>query len=305
MTLVEETLRQQRASWREITERMSRLTHRDFPPEAPKRILLFGIGSSYFAAKLTALSLLKDKCRARVPVVSCASHEVGLEVIPSKGDWAIAFTHRGTTKWTQKALEIAARAGAFTIQVSAQGAFESPLARLVLNTSFIEKVEPHTIAVTGAICAATSVLLGAKGVEEWDALQSVGDPDLDQMRSWVGEGPSILLGEWEGEWLAREAALKLMEMAALPVRAYGSEEFFHGPRLSLTPQDSIWHFSVAEDLRHSEIAQYEALQHHAIHQAVHRVEVSGASPLSWVSSLVKLQWMALAVALNRGVDPDR
>jgi len=299
MSLVEDTLRQQRESWREIVGRVSRLTYRDFPPEVPKRILLFGVGSSYFAAKLTAFSLLRDQYRARVPVVSCASHEVGLEVIPAQGDWAIAFTHRGTTTWTQKALEIAALSGAFTIQVSAQGAFESSLSKLVLNTSFIEKVEPHTVAVTGAICAVTSLLLGAKGVEEWDALQSVGDPDLDQLRSWVGEGPSILLGEWEGEWLAREAALKLMEMAAHPVRAYGSEEFFHGPRLSFTSQDSIWHFSIPQDLRHSDIAEWVAPQR------LHRVEVSGVSPLSWIPSLVKLQWMALAVALNRGVNPDR
>ena len=101
-----------------------------------------------------------------------------------------------------------------------------------------------------------------------------------------------MLGEWEGEWLAREGALKLMEMARLPVRAFGSEEYFHGPRYSRGPKDKIWHVAHQKDKRAPEI------------EASHQVGMFGASPLAWVPALVELQWMALAVALNRGVDPD-
>lgn len=298
MSQVEETLRQQRESWFEIANRVSRLSHRDHPPEMPKRILLFGVGSSYYAAKLTAISLLRDQYRPRIPVVSCASQEIGLEVVPSRGDWAIALTHRGTTEVTRKALETCARSGAFPVQVSAQEARQFDVTRLVLNTSPLEKVEPHTIGVTGAVCAITSLLSGAKAFEEWDALRSVGDPDLERMRSWVGEGPSLLLGEWEGEWLAHECALKLMEMARLPVRSYGSEEFFHGPKMSLSSQDSIWHITVAKDFRNAEMSRLPLLK------PIHKIEVSSASPLAWVPALVQLQWMSLAVALNRGLDPD-
>ena len=31
-----------------------------------------------------------------------------------------------------------------------------------------------------------------------------------------------------------------MEMARIPVRAFGSEEFFHGPRFSVGPKDAVW-----------------------------------------------------------------
>lgn len=297
MNLLEETLRNQRDSWREIAQRVSRLTHRDLPPETPKRILLFGVGSSLHAAKLTAYSLLRDKYRSRIPVLSCASHEVGLEVIPTKGDWALAFTHRGTTEWTRRALELCARSGVFPVQVSAQGAPELAVARLVLSTSLPETVEPHTVGLTGAVCAVTSLLSGAKAVEEWDALHSVGDPDLDLLKSRVGKGPTILLGEWEGEWLAREAALKLMEIARIPVRCFGSEEFFHGPKFSVGSQDSIWHISVAKEGRGTDL---ENLARSGEIQDLQRIEVSGASPLAWIPGLVRLQWMALAVGMNRG-----
>ncbi len=292
MTQIEQTLRGQRDHWHEITERVSRIPSHELPPEAPKRILLFGLGSSHFAAKLTAYALMRDRSRPRLPAVACSSLGVGSEVIPTKGDWAFAFSHRGTSKATLQAIEACDRAGAFTFLVCGQGVEGPEGARFTLPTTPLEKVEPHTDSVTGAICAVTTLLIGAKAVEEWDALRSIGDPDLDVFCRRAGKGPQVLLGEWEGEWLAREGALKLMEMARLPVRAYGSEEFFHGPRHSVAPDDAIWHVALAKDPRADEI------------RAAHRIAVIGSSPLAWVPALVELQWLALAVATNRGVDPD-
>ena len=54
MSLVEEALRSQAAVWRDVCEKISSISNREFPSEAPKRILLFGLGSSYHAAKLAA-----------------------------------------------------------------------------------------------------------------------------------------------------------------------------------------------------------------------------------------------------------
>jgi fructoselysine-6-P-deglycase FrlB-like protein len=108
----------------------------------------------------------------------------------------------------------------------------------------------------------------------------------------------VLLGEWEGEWIAREGALKLMEMAKLPVRAFGSEEFFHGPKFSVKPKDTIWHCETHRDPRSLDLSD-------AVQGEVVRISVSTSTPISWVPALVELQWLALAVALNLGVDPDR
>ncbi|MCM2324581.1 MAG: hypothetical protein NDJ90_15080 [Oligoflexia bacterium] len=292
MTLVEEALRQQRESWREISERIAGVSNRELPPETPRRILLFGVGSSHFAAKLSGYSLIRDRFRPRIPVVACSSMDIGHEVTPGKGDWAFAFTHRGGTPVTLEALELCARNGAFPVMVAGVGARENDIARLVLPTTPLEKVEPHTMSLTGAVCAATTLLMGNKVFEEWDAVRSIGDPNLDVLRGRAGQGPSVIIGEWEGEWIAREGALKFMEMARLPVRAFGSEEFFHGPRFSVKPGDSLWHVALPRDPRGTEI------------KADYRVDIFGASPLAWVPALVELQWLALAVSLNIGVNPD-
>ncbi len=292
MTEVESALRVQRELWREIIDRVPQTAARELPIEAPKRILLFGLGSSLYAARLIAWTLLRDRSRLRVPVVACSSLSVGLDVTPQRGDWAFAITHRGSPGPTLNALEACDRVGAFTVLVSGKGVSAPDTARLAVETSPLEKCEPHTMSMTGAICAITSMLMGPKAQEEWEALRSIGEPDLDHLRNLVGEGPAVLLGEWEAYWLAREGALKLMEMARLPVRAFGSEDFFHGPRFSVKPDDRIWHISMPKDPRNDQI------------KADHRIDIFGASPLAWVPALVQLQWLSLATALNLGVNPD-
>jgi fructoselysine-6-P-deglycase FrlB-like protein len=296
MSEVENALRAQRESWREVSEKVAAISRREFPPEPPKRILLFGVGSSHFAARLTSYSLTRAKDRVRVPAVACSSMGVGVEIIPQKDDWAIGFSHRGQTAATLKALEVCDRAGAFTILVAAsdaRGIAEIESVRYHLETCPLEKTEPHTISLTSAVCAVTTLLLGAKAIEEWDALRSIGDPHLELLRA---RGPEILVGEWEGEWLAREASLKLLEMAKLPTRAYSSEEFFHGPSAALAHPDdtkkNLWHVSHGKDARNGEL------------NSAYRIDIRGSTPLAWVPALVELQWLALAVALNRDVNPD-
>lgn len=293
-SVVEQTLRAQRDYWREIAERVSGISSRELPFDPPKRIILFGVGSSHFAARLAAFSLIRDKSRNRFPVVACSSLSLGSEILPTKGDWAIALSHRGKSDATVRAMDLCDRSGAFTILACAQGAEAPACARYVLPTVPLEKVEPHTAAVTGAICAVTSLLMGPRAIEEWDAIRSIGNPDLATLRRRAGTGPAVILGEWEGEWLAREGALKLMEMAGVKVRAFGTEEFFHGPHFSVDPEtDPLWYISAKNDPRASQIRR-----------ADHTIGIYGASPLAWVPALVELQWLALAVALNRGMNPD-
>lgn len=300
MSRVEDTLRAQREIWREVYERVSQISSHELPPEAPKRILLFGVGSSHFAAKLTGFSLIraKDKGKFRVPVVSCSSMAIQHEVVPRHGDFALGFSHRGKTAATRQALDACARAGAFTILVAGQGLQDIAVdesIRFYLPTSPMETVEVHTMSVSAAVCAVTTLLLGASATEEWDAVRSIGDPNLDVLRARVGQGPSVLVGEWEGEWLAREGALKLMEMAQVPARAFGSEEYFHGPQRCVTAEQAIWHVSMDDDNRNDDIARL---------RPAYRIDVRGRTPMAWVPSLVELQWLSLAVALNRSVDPD-
>jgi hypothetical protein len=146
--------------------------------------------------------------------------------------------------------------------------------------------------MTSAICAVTTHFLGAKAREEWEMFGAIGFPAVEIMQKRVGKGPVVVVGEWEGETLAREAALKLMEMARVPARAFGTEEFFHGPRHSVGPDDPIWQVVHARDSRATEL------------KGAYRFNINGSTPLAWVPTLIELQLAALAVAANLGVDPD-
>jgi fructoselysine-6-P-deglycase FrlB-like protein len=292
MSLVEEALRSQAGVWREVCEKISSISNREFPSEAPKRILVFGLGSSYHAAKLISYTLIRDKSRPRLPVVACTSMAIGTEIIPQRGDWAFAISHRGKTPATLAAIQVCERAGAFTVLVSGRGVAMPPGAQLQFETCDLEKVEPHTVSMTSAVCAVTTHFMGAKAREEWEMLGAIGFPAVEVMQRRVGRGPAVLLGEWEGESLAREGALKLMELARLPTRAFGTEEFFHGPHFSMGPDDAIWQVVHARDTR--------ALES----KAAYRFNINGSTPLAWVPTLMEMQWAALAVAANLGVDPD-
>lgn len=286
LSLVEEALRGQRESWREIVGSSLQSFARGFPSTLPSRIILFGVGSSHFAARLLAYSLARERNGRRIPVYACPSQEVGATLFPSREDWVFALSHRGRTPLTLRALELCRSAGAFTTLVAGQGVNSPEWVNLFLPTCALEKAEPHTQAVTGAICAITCALLGEPAAEEWRRFSETADPDLAVLRESVaGRVPNLLLGEWVGEWLAKEGALKLMEMARLPVRTFGSEEYFHGPHFSSAEKDRIWHVCVPGDPRVSEI------------QASHRFEISGDGILPWLPALVELQWMALAVGL--------
>jgi fructoselysine-6-P-deglycase FrlB-like protein len=291
-TLVEEALRSQAAIWREIADRTSEISDREFPSDPPKRILIFGVGSSHHAARLIGYTLHRDKSRPRLPVVACSSMAIGNEIVPGKGDWAIAITHRGKTAATLDALEICQRANAFPIMVAGRGVKGPESTRLLLETCELETVEPHTVSVTSAVCAVSTLLIGAKAREEWEGLGMIPSPNLEVLQRRLGDGPSVIVGEWEGEWLAREGALKLMEMAKLPVRAFGTEEFFHGPHFSHGPDDKLWQVMHARDKRASEV------------KASYRFDIHGSTPLAWVPALVEMQWAALAVATNLGVDSE-
>jgi len=277
---------------REIAARVASIGNRELPPESPTRILLFGLGSSHYVARLVVQTLIRDRNRPRIPLLACTALGIGTEVVPQPGDWAVGLSHRGRNKLTLEALETCARAGAFTILVAAQGVAEPERANLILEAGPLEKCEPHSIAITGAVCAATTLLLGAQAAAEWNVLSRMADPNLQHCRETVGKGPTVILGEHVGEWVAKEGALKFIEVCRTPVRAYGSEEFFHGTSWMLTPEDRIWHVSLPNDPRNSTIL------------ADKRVEVSGDTPLAWVPALVQLQWYALALALNLEVDPD-
>jgi hypothetical protein len=134
--------------------------------------------------------------------------------------------------------------------------------------------------------------------EHWNTLSAMPNPSFAALRAAAGKGPDILLGEWEGEWIAREIRLKLIEMVGLFPIVFGSEEYFHGPQMVLSgiPQSKnnrdIWYLAHSDDPRKKEI------------KSAYQLNLSQSHSVAWVSALVEMQWLSLAVALNLGKNPD-
>jgi len=309
-TEVEKALRRQGDVWREITERGNAVREL-LPTTLPRRVIIFGVGSSHYAARLAVAELARGTRESHElrspPVVAAFSTEIGQTVMPEAGDWAIAITHRGSTEATNSALRRAQQRGAVTIQVSAQGVTCPHWSQALLETSERETCEPHTKSMTGAICAVTN-LVQPKLAQYWLERAKAYDPDALMREAKAAQekvarhAPVLLLGEGAGEWIAREAGLKVMEMAHVPVRVFNTEEYRHGPWYSTVANDRTWITGSQDSIDSGAVLKaYDGPLDESM------MEIFGYDPavaLDWLKPLAALQWRALALALSLDVNPD-
>lgn len=92
---------------------------------------------------------------------------------------------------------------------------------------------------------------------------------------------------------AHESALKLMECALLPCKAYSTADFAHGPKALADARTAALCFGEASP----ELA--------ASGMELVRAPDAGQGPLEPVWQAVFAQWTALLAARARGLDPDR
>jgi glucosamine--fructose-6-phosphate aminotransferase (isomerizing) len=106
--------------------------------------------------------------------------------------------------------------------------------------------------------------------------------------------PIFMLGRGYSFATAAEAALKLMECALVPARAYSSADFQHGPKALAGPNSVLIGFCpVSEELRLQGAQVVEA----------------GIPPVpEFIQPLWQIafaQWLALSAARLKGLDPDQ
>ncbi len=310
MNHVHEGLIAQKRNWSRLANRVLKSgLPQELPPRPPSRILLLGEGRGLCSAKLLALSLRREMMRKGgrqiPPVLACASVQMGFEVFPDKYDWVFALSHDDSTEVTLRAFEKCDKAGAFTVWVTADEDQKPEFGRLQVVVGEPGdkpgKTLQRGVDIISPICAVSTLLLGSQAVEIWSALSSSKNPPLEGLQSRIQAPPTVVLGEWEGEWIAREIALELNEVAGVRVPAYSSEEYYHGPHFvssHLEPRlasksesgtesiDSIWYVSVPGDVRESQFSP------------IYRVKALENQLFSWVPALVELQWLTFALALH-------
>lgn len=263
-----------------------------------RRVFFVGIGSSFHAAQIS-----KALWRRHVSVDAYAAQSFDFSRMPhpvGAGDCVVLFSHRGSKSFTVEAAAAAKKAGAVTVGLTGR---ESPWKDNLVHR--LDTCEPED---TGAFTKSLTSTLA--WIARW-----IDRPKLTQgLRSAVGrldEGPPfprlaagsdvVLLGDLEREWVARETALKLNEAAYLRARAYGLEEFLHGPGISVGKGSLVVAFSDRREPRWKAVRGYLR----AIKVPLAECDADGTpTEARWLSQLFWGQRLTLDACRRLGLDPD-
>lgn len=263
-----------------------------------KRALFVGVGSSYHAAQIT-------KCfwRRAVSPQAEAVHSFDFAKLPQpvgKGDLAVLLSHRASKSYTVDAAKIAREAGASTVGVTMKGGHWTANLDHRLETCEREDTGAFTKSVTTTLAWLAAwtgdAKLKAGLVAALPALHE--GPYFPNVRP---ESDVVLIGDLEREWVARETALKLWEAAYLRARAFGLEEFLHGPQISVSPQTVVVAFSDQAEKR------WDAARAFLKVVGVPLVEVDfPAVPREgrWLAQIFWGQRFTAAACRQLGLDPD-
>lgn len=259
------------------------------PPKG-RRVFLVGVGTNHHAARIAAWLWSRAGLDAR------AVHSFDFVTRPyrlARGDLGIFLSHRGTKSYTVRAEALARRAGAETALVTGAG---SPW-----RTS-PRRLETGPLEDTGAFTQSFTTTLA--WLARWTGKRALLAPFKSVTASlrWGPAFPAVtpavdlvLLGDGLREWVAREIALKLQEAAYLRCRAFGLEEFLHGPRVSAGAGTLVVGFSSPRESR------WEAARGYLRAIEVPLVE---ASSEDWLAQVLWGQRFTLACCQSLGIDPD-
>jgi len=260
------------------------------PPKG-RKVFFVGVGTNHHAARIAAWLWSGAGFDAR------AVHAYDFVARPyrlSKGDLGVFMSHRGGTRsYTVKAEAMARRAGAQTVAVCGAGAvWKGP--KLRLETCALED--------TGAFSKSFTTTMA--WLMRWAGKPALLTPFARAAASlnWGPDSPKVaadtdlvLLGDGLREWVACETALKLLETAHLRVRAYGLEEFLHGPHISVGKGSLVVGFSTVAEKR------WDAA--HAYLDAI-GVPFLDVANDDWLAQILWGQRFTIDACRGLGIDPD-
>jgi fructoselysine-6-P-deglycase FrlB-like protein len=260
------------------------------PPKG-RKIFFVGVGTNHHAARIAAWLWSGAGFDARaVHAYDFVSRPYRL----SKGDLGVFLSHRGGTKsYTVKAEAMARRAGAETVAVcGADAVWKGP--KLRLETCEIED--------TGAFSKSFTTTMA--WLLRWSGKPALLMPFARAASSlnWGPDSPKVaadtdlvLLGDGLREWVACETALKLLETAHLRVRAYGLEEFLHGPHISVGKGSLVIGFSTVGEKR------WDAAHRYLDEIGVPFLDVANDD---WLAQILWGQRFTIDSCRRLGIDPD-
>ena len=268
-----------------------------------RRIWVVGTGTSYHAAILGA-GLLQDAGRAATPMSSMRF--VHWAPIVGPEDMIVVITHTGETAYALAARALATTAGIHTITITKRGT-SFPHA---IETTPPETAETYTVSYSTAllILAMIAKELGADTVTD-DVLalvpgavrNAIDSPGTEQVQA--PERVLVVAGAGPSAVTAAEGALKLREGARVLAEGYDAEFLLHGSAVPLDARDRILGLTTPDD-----DGFVGSLIRAAASAGIPVDSVDEPAPLpvllAQIPLTVRLQMLALRLAVERGQDPD-
>lgn len=255
-----------------------------------RKVFLVGVGTNDNAAHMAAWLWSSAGLDAR----AVHGHDfVSRPYRLRRGDLGVFLSHGGGNSYTVRAEAMARRAGAETVVVTAAGS-PWPGAPRRLETGRREDTRAYT----------HSYVTTMAWLMRWAGAPKLLAPfrRVERNLSWGPAFPRVtpatdlvLIGDGLREWVAREAALKVLETSYLRVRAYGLEEFLHGPHVSVGRGSVVVGYSAPGTRR------WEGARRWLSAVGVPLVEVRTDD---WLAQVLWSQRLALACCKRLGQDPD-
>ena len=317
-------MREQPSVLTRIVERRPRLHDalRAVTPDPLRGIALVGRGSSGNAA-LYGRILLEAETGALVTLVPPSLARLSRPGADRTGFLAFGLSQSGRTTEIGETLAALRARGATTVGIMADP--EGPLAQfsdLVIDLACGgERAVPATKTFTAelaVLAAATEALSGAPWPDAtWRAMvravaRALDDEDTARaVAARIDATALSVIGAGVFVGVALEGALKLLEAARIAATGWSAASFRHGPMTLAGPGHPVIAIRVegkaGDDVRHS-LTMIEAAPVITVSDdPTADLPIDGGLPeaLAAIPAAVRLQQVALAVAVRRGVDPDR
>ncbi|PNG91045.1 SIS domain-containing protein [Streptomyces malaysiensis] len=252
-------------------------------PRAGERVAVVGCGTSWFIAQSYA-ALREAAGHGETDAFAASEMPAGRAY-----DRVLALSRSGTTTEVLELLG-AVRGRVPTTVVTAVP--DSPVVAAADAAVVLDFADERSVVQTRWATSELALLRAHLGAPlehlEADGRAALAEPLPGEL---VAAGQFTFLGRGWTYGVAQEAALKMREAAGAWTEAYPAKEYRHGPISVTGPRSAVWWLGEGV----SDVADEE------ITRTGGRVAGYGRDPLA---ELVVVQRLAVAIAAERGLDPD-
>jgi fructoselysine-6-P-deglycase FrlB-like protein len=252
-------------------------------PRPGERVAVIGCGTSWYMAMCYAV--LRERAGAGWTDAFAAS-EAPLERVY---DRVLAITRSGTTT---EILDALGQLRGRIPTVAITGDPDTPIAEVADALVPLAHADERSVVQTRFATSVLALLRASLGEDLDSAISDARRALEERIDGYLGANQVTFLGTGWTVGLAHEAALKLREAAQAWTEAYPATEYRHGPVSVAESGRLTWLFGEAPlGLRDEVSATGASFVHHA--------------HLDPMAGLIIAQRLAVAMALERGLDPDQ